>query len=250
MKIRTLAAIGVCAGALLAPLAVSAHSDDPNKPVKLIVGFAPGGSTDIVARIVAQKLGEKLGQPVVVENRAGGDGLVGIQAFLGANDDHTLFFGPAATYIAHPFMRDKLPYNPSDIVPIVRTTVTVVSVDLYELRSWADLSWHLLQAANDRRTVKLEARRGGELVLGAADLASLEALDVAFEVVGPGHLGCRARLKTRAAGGNRRSGAACGTSSPCAERCRIPSPQASPRSPRRTVGATCPRGPRCPGPFA
>jgi tripartite-type tricarboxylate transporter receptor subunit TctC len=65
---------------------------------------------------------------VTVENRAGGDGMVGITAFLSANDDHTLFFGPTATYTAHPYMRATVPYNANDIIPLVRTSVTVVTV--------------------------------------------------------------------------------------------------------------------------
>lgn len=100
----------------------------PNKTVKFIVPLGPSSGADITARLLADRLQTKWGHPVVVENRAGGDGLVGITAFLGANDDHTLLFGPTASYTAHPFMRDKLPYDPKDIVPIVRTTVTVVSV--------------------------------------------------------------------------------------------------------------------------
>ena len=57
-----------------------AQSDYPNSPIKLIVGFAPGGSTDIVGRIVAQRLGERLGQTVVVENKAGAGGTIGADA--------------------------------------------------------------------------------------------------------------------------------------------------------------------------
>ena len=68
---KVIAAIAAWAGILVLPTAALAQSEYPNKPVKLIVGFAPGGSTDIVARIVAQRLGERLGQTIIVENRAG-----------------------------------------------------------------------------------------------------------------------------------------------------------------------------------
>ncbi len=117
------------AAALVAVLPSLAQAQAwPNKTVKFIVPLGPSSGADITARLLADRLQQKWGQPVVVENRAGGDGLVGITAFLSANDDHTLFFGPTASYVAHPFMRASLPYNPADIVPIVRTTVTVVSV--------------------------------------------------------------------------------------------------------------------------
>lgn len=122
---------GIAAAALLALGAVPASAQSwPSRTVKFIVPLGPSSGADITARLLADRLQTKWGQPVVVENRAGGDGLVGIQAFLGANEDHTLFFGPTASYVAHPHTRDKLPYNPDDIVPIVRTTVTVVSVSV------------------------------------------------------------------------------------------------------------------------
>jgi tripartite-type tricarboxylate transporter receptor subunit TctC len=120
--------LSMAAAALAALPTLAAAQAWPNKTVKFIVPLGPSSGADITARLLADRLQTKWGQPVIVENRAGGDGLVGITAFLGANDDHTLLFGPTASYTAHPFMRDKLPYDPKDIVPIVRTSVTVVSV--------------------------------------------------------------------------------------------------------------------------
>ena len=126
MKIRTLAAIGACAGALVAPLAATAQSDYPNKPIKLIVGFAPGGSTDIVARIVAQKLGEKLGQPVVVENRAGAGGTIGADVTAkAAPDGYTLTLGTTSTHAIAAGAYSKLPYNPvNDFTQISLVAIT------------------------------------------------------------------------------------------------------------------------------
>src|SRR4051812_11884771 len=84
---------------LLGSPTVHAQSDYPNKPVKLIVGFAPGGSTDIVARIVAQKLGERLGQTVVVENRAGAGGTIGADVTAKSPPDgYTLTLGTTSTH--------------------------------------------------------------------------------------------------------------------------------------------------------
>jgi tripartite-type tricarboxylate transporter receptor subunit TctC len=125
--LKRMTACLLAAAAAFMPALASAQGW-PTKTVKFIVPLGPSSGADITARLLADRLQTKWGHPVVVENRAGGDGLVGITAFLSANDDHTLFFGPSATYVAHPFMRDKLPYDPKDIVPIVRTSVTVVSV--------------------------------------------------------------------------------------------------------------------------
>ena len=121
--------IGGIATAALAMLPALAQAQSwPSKTVKFICPLGPSSGADITARVVGERLQTKWGQPVVVENRAGGDGLVGITAFLGANDDHTLLFSPSASYTAHPFMRTTVPYDANDIIPIVRTTVTVVSV--------------------------------------------------------------------------------------------------------------------------
>src|SRR5436190_19774560 len=106
-----LAAVG--AALALGPLAVAAQSDYPNKPVKLVVGFAPGGSTDIVARIVAQKLGERLGQTVIVENKAGAGGTIGADSVAkAAPDGYTLTLGTTSTHAIAAGAYSKLPYDP------------------------------------------------------------------------------------------------------------------------------------------
>lgn len=115
--------------ALLALLPSFGHAQSwPQRNVKLIVPLGPSSGADIAARLLAERLQSRWNVPVIVENRAGGDGVVGITTFLGANDDHTLLFGPSGSFTAHPYMRTTMPYNAADIVPIVRTTVTVVAV--------------------------------------------------------------------------------------------------------------------------
>jgi tripartite-type tricarboxylate transporter receptor subunit TctC len=116
--------------ALLAmPVIAPAQAQNwPTRPVKFIVPFGPGAGADIGARLFAEKLQQKWGQPVVVENKPGGDSIVAIQSFLGANDDHVLLFGPSGNFTVHPFNYSKLSYDPADLVPIVRASNTILAL--------------------------------------------------------------------------------------------------------------------------
>lgn len=100
----------------------------PTRPVKLILPLGPGSGADIGARLFAERLSARWGQPVVVENRPGGDGVIAINAVLSAKDDHTLLWGPTSSIVGHPYVLDKLPYDPNDLVPVARVTSTVVVI--------------------------------------------------------------------------------------------------------------------------
>src|SRR5436190_7605085 len=93
----------------------------PSKPVKMVVGFSPGGGTDILARIVAQKLSDAWGQPVIVENRPGASATIGAAAVAQAPaDGYTLSMGQLTPNAIAPALFTNLPYNASrDFVPIV-----------------------------------------------------------------------------------------------------------------------------------
>ena len=91
----------------------------PDRPVKIIVPLPPAVATDLALRLFAEKLSARWGQPVVVENRPGADGIVGVTGFVNAHDDHTLLFSFAGPISINPFIHDKLPYDPvRDLVPI------------------------------------------------------------------------------------------------------------------------------------
>jgi tripartite-type tricarboxylate transporter receptor subunit TctC len=93
--------------------------DFPAKPIKLIVPYAAGGGTDIVARIVAQKLQDKWGPAVVVENRAGAGGNVGAEAvFTAAPDGYTLLFTAQGPLVVNQYLFDKIPYEPEKFTPV------------------------------------------------------------------------------------------------------------------------------------
>ena len=102
----------------------------PSRPVRFIVTLGPGSGVDIGARLFADKLSAKWGQPVVVENRPGGDGMLAITGFLSAHDDHVLLVSPVSSFTAHPYFHDKLPYDPHDLIPIARISKTVVAVSV------------------------------------------------------------------------------------------------------------------------
>jgi tripartite-type tricarboxylate transporter receptor subunit TctC len=118
-------------GLLTALLALaSAHAQDsaakayPDKPIRVIVGYAPGGGNDLVARILSQQLSEGMGQPVVVENKPGAAGAIAASFVAKANPDgYTLLFAPSSMFTTNPVMSRKLPYSLGDFVP-VSTAVT------------------------------------------------------------------------------------------------------------------------------
>ena len=95
--------------------------------MNFIVPFGPGAGADIGGRLFAEKLTQKWGHPVVIEEQAGGDSIVAIQAFLSANDDHVLLFGPSGNFTVHPFNYAKLPYNPADLIPVARASNTLIA---------------------------------------------------------------------------------------------------------------------------
>jgi tripartite-type tricarboxylate transporter receptor subunit TctC len=92
----------------------------PQRPVRLILTLGPGSGTDIGMRLLADRLPKVWSQPVVVENRVGGDGIVAITSFLSANDDHVLLGAPVSSFTSHPYVVPNLPYKQNDLAPIAR----------------------------------------------------------------------------------------------------------------------------------
>ena len=110
-------------------IAGAAGQDYPTRPVRFVVPFGPAAGADIAARLFADRLATRWGKPVFVENRPGGDGLVAITAFTGANDDHTLLWAPAGTFAVHPYEHDKLPYDAErDLLPIASVSTIVLAM--------------------------------------------------------------------------------------------------------------------------
>jgi tripartite-type tricarboxylate transporter receptor subunit TctC len=125
--IRTLAVLLTLS--CVAPALAQPH---PTKPVRLIVPFPPGGSTDVLARLLGQRLSEKWGQPVVVENRPGGNTIIGAtQTLQSPADGHTLFMPIDFTLTMNQTLYSKLPYDPlRDFTPITMLTVQSLLVSV------------------------------------------------------------------------------------------------------------------------
>jgi tripartite-type tricarboxylate transporter receptor subunit TctC len=107
---------------VLQHLAGTAHAQSgawPTKPIKVVVPFAPGGSSEIVARAITGEMGKTMGQNMFVENKPGAAGNIAMQEVAHATDDHTLILGHIGTLAVNPFIFPKLPYDPiKDFTPI------------------------------------------------------------------------------------------------------------------------------------
>jgi tripartite-type tricarboxylate transporter receptor subunit TctC len=133
---------------LVVLLAMAACSNDtpsqwPSKPVRLIVPFGAGTGSDLTARLFAPLLAERWATPVVVDNRPGGDSVVGLQAFVASSDEHTLLFAPTGSVTLVPLQHERLAFDPNEeLVPIAagtKVTLAIAATKTVEISSLADL---------------------------------------------------------------------------------------------------------------
>ena len=134
LVLALLAAVGGGGAVILAAPALAQPSPPaawPQRNVRFIIPFGPGSGADISARLISERLQQRWRTAVVIENRPGGDGLVAINAFVGAADDHVLLYAAAASFIAHPYQYDTLPYDRErDLLPIARISITVMAAGI------------------------------------------------------------------------------------------------------------------------
>jgi tripartite-type tricarboxylate transporter receptor subunit TctC len=122
---KTLVTTAVLAAAWLVGPVVAQTTDFPNKPVRIVVPFPPGGATDITARVVAEKLSTKWGQPVVIDNKAGAGGNVGSDLVAkSAPDGYSIVLGVTGSHSINISLYKKMPYHPlSDFEPLTQATI-------------------------------------------------------------------------------------------------------------------------------
>jgi tripartite-type tricarboxylate transporter receptor subunit TctC len=137
--------------AALAAVAISlpaAAQTFPSRPIHLIVAYAAGGTGDVVARIIGDKLGQALGQSVVVENRAGASGAIGATAVLNAPPDgHTLLVGQTAEIVVNQHWIKGLTYDPKDLMPVALATVVPLALAIPGNAPYASMG-DMLKAIN------------------------------------------------------------------------------------------------------
>ena len=150
--------------ALVLCIACAGAQDYPNKTIRLIIPFAPGGTNDVIGRLMAAKLGEMLGQQVVPDNRTGAGGTVGMEVVVKAPPDgYNLVIGNIATLAINPTLQPKLSYDPlRDLQPV--TLIAKVPQILVVHPS--------LPAKNMRELIALAKAKPGELAYGSGGVGS------------------------------------------------------------------------------
>lgn len=161
-----------CLLILTAAFAASAHAQPyPSKPIRLLVGFAPGGNTDTVARVVGQKLGERLGQQVVIENKAGAGGTIATaEVARAAPDGYTLTMGTTTTHAIAVAAYSKLNYDPNaDFEPLAMVAIAPYLLVVHSKTP----------ARNVKEFVELVKAQPGKLNYGSAGQATTTHLVMA-----------------------------------------------------------------------
>jgi len=180
----------LAAGAMAFALAGPAHAAWPERPITLIIPAAPGGTTDIAARLIADKLGAKLGQQVIVENRAGAAGIIGAQTLARAKPDgYTLLMGNIGPNAINYALYKTLPYKPADFAPVtlvISVPNVLVVNEASSARTVADL---LALARQDPAKVSFGSSGAGQSPHLSAEMfkqrAGIPGTHVAYKGAGP-----------------------------------------------------------------
>ena len=166
--VTTFLRVAALAIAVIASCGIASAQDYPNRPVRLIVAFAPGGATDFTARIIADRVQSILGQPIAVENKPGANGAIGAEYVAKSDPDgYTLFFTTVGAVAINPALRPDLPYDPpKDFAAVgkaaVNSTILVVNADM--------------KINSARELAELARRKPGSITIGITGRGAISDL--------------------------------------------------------------------------
>jgi tripartite-type tricarboxylate transporter receptor subunit TctC len=149
--------------AVLCFLSIAAQAQYPERPIRIIVPFPAGDGLDIQARMIGQKLSERLGQPVVIDNKPGAGTLIGVEAAAKSPGDGYTILLVTTTYAINPSLRDKVPYDPlKDFIPLIQTTaipLVVVASNGFALNNFTEV-------------MAMAKQKPGELTMGNSGMGT------------------------------------------------------------------------------
>ena len=181
----------LCGLALIAASSASHAQPAPAWPqhtVRLITPLGPGSGMDVAARLFAERLSQKWGQPVVVENRQGADGILAVQSFLTDRDNHSLIFGFAGLISINPLIHgDKLPYDVRDIVPVASAIDSTLALTVSDTLKVDSLEGFVKLAREQPGKLNWAATTGLPLYVVAAlqKVANIDITQISYRDFGP-----------------------------------------------------------------
>lgn len=148
---------------VLCLLSITVHAEYPDRPIRIIVPFPAGDGLDIQARMIGQKLSERLGQPVVIDNKPGAGTLIGVEAAAKSPGDGYTLLLVTTTYAINPSLRDKVPYDPlKDFIPLIQTTAIPLVV----------VASNGFAPNNFSEVMALSKQKPGELTMGNSGMGT------------------------------------------------------------------------------
>jgi tripartite-type tricarboxylate transporter receptor subunit TctC len=189
MKISTfmIRAMASSLALLATPVCAMAQSW-PTHTVRMITPLGPGSGMDVAARLFAEKLSAKWGQPVVVENRQGADGILAVQSFLTDRDNHSLIFGFPGLISINPLIHDKLPYDPErDIVPVASAIDSTLALTASATLNVSTLAEFVAAAKTQPGKINWAATTGLPLYVVATlqKAAGIDIAQISYRDFGP-----------------------------------------------------------------
>src|SRR4029079_10567683 len=160
----------------------------PQHTVRMITPLGPGSGMDVAARLFAERLSQKWGQPVVVENRRGADGILAVQSFLTDRENHSLIFGFAGLISINPLIHgDKLPYDVRDIVPVASAIESTLALIVSSTVGVDSLEGFVKLAREQPGKLNWAATTGLPLYVVAAlqKAAGIDITQIAYRDFGP-----------------------------------------------------------------